>query len=144
MKTEEIEQLVLLHNARMERFDRTRTIQWGINASLWGAIVLAAGFLRTNEIYVYGGFLIIFSILVFIIHWAAIHNIQRSLDWDRKLIIKYHKVIGKNNAAVSQKIKKFYKKDNKRGVSWLVIQLGATSLICVTACTLLWRPGCIC
>lgn len=87
--------LVDLLNARMERFDRTRNIQWKLNASLWAGMVFVIGFFRSEQIYFSPFALIAVATFVCIIHGRTVNKIQSSLQYDKTLVVAYHRVINR-------------------------------------------------
>lgn len=131
-----IEALVALYNSRQERFDRSRNIQWKINGLLWAAIVVITGYLYTNMKQPFdpvAGLAVSISIIV--LHTFTIYKIQMSLDWDRRIMIKYHTYLN-DQLDLPQDFKKFFLDDTHRRYGWYIIQLSTTALI-VTLSTIL-------
>ena len=113
-ESEIIGHLISLLNARLERFDRSRNIQWKINGLLWSAIVVSTGFLITHEEFkVNFSYASIFSIAITLLHWATIKLMQNGLNYDRKYIIKIHKLINEE-----------FNKGHRKELNELVIDTG--------------------
>ncbi|MGE0587349.1 MAG: hypothetical protein AB7O48_02160 [Cyclobacteriaceae bacterium] len=120
-----IPHLVSLLNERLQRFDRSRNIQWKLNASIWGGIVVTIGFLLTQKFRIPCVALLIVSVAIAIIHWGVIKNIQSALDWDKKLIQHYHDLI---NEKIDKdgRLQKFMDHNNTKSSDWKVIQISVT------------------
>jgi len=146
-----------LLSGRLARFDQSRNNQLRLNTVLWGAMVVVVGFLMTNDIRIHCGALLVSYFVIFFIHMLAILNIQSALDWDRKLIKKYHSILIlelKSNQLVENRTRKtkrihfeidyairdiegMWNNDNGKGIRWLVLQLITTVTISVASVLLL-------
>ncbi|MBL7841302.1 MAG: hypothetical protein JNJ75_14265 [Cyclobacteriaceae bacterium] len=137
-----IQALVDLLNGRLERFDRTRNIQWKLNASLWAGMVVAIGFLRSNHIYFSPVVLTMAAVVICIIHGRTINRIQSSLAFDKRLVKKYHQVI--NRELKDKRLKKIWRKTNDNSDDWNTIQNAVTVLLSLVGVLMLskWVEFC--
>lgn len=138
MQKEKIEALVSLFNARLERFDRTRNIQWKINGLLWAAMVVITSFLYPLSEQLNPIACLVVSLVLISLHGFTLHKIQSSLNWDRDITIYYHVMINEDlNLPI--KFRNFFTKDRHRGLAWFVIQIMTTALIATSAMTILFN-----
>jgi len=114
-----------LFKAYLDKFNKTRDIQWKLNIALWTLIGGTGAFLYGKYIpslFESIIFLIIFSI-VYLFLWA--YPIQESIEQDKYIFLKYRnklkKIIGEDiSFEVSSKKSKF---------KWLFITSGFTIIL---------------
>ena len=116
MKDQNIGYLISLLNGRMERFDRSRNIQWKLNGSLWAGLVVVIGFIQLNadKISLPCWSVVLTGVIISIIHTVTIINMQRSLDWDKGLIRSYNDTINGLIGSEAKNVVKYIKKVIKK------------------------------
>ena len=100
----------------MERFDRSRNIQWKLNGSLWAGLVVVIGFIQLNadKISLPCWSVVLTGVIISIIHTVTIINMQRSLDWDKGLIRSYNDTINGLIGSEAKNVVKYIKKVIKK------------------------------
>jgi len=128
----EVDHLVALLNGRMERFDRSRNIQWKINGTLWAGLIVVIGFIQANpQVYVPCWAVVATTLIITGMHAISVRNIQHSLDWDKKLIEVYHAEINKQLNDAGSIIEEYLENGGNKSFSWRYLQSGITALICL-------------
>lgn len=131
---ERCQSLIALQNSRLERFDRTRSIQWNFNGILWTGIVVTTAFLapiRNDLPFTWWG-LTLYGPLLVGIHFTVIKAIQSSLDFDKKKFANYNsqadKMLNVENAETDQ---------NDRSKGWLIKQLLISIVLLASSITII-------
>jgi len=139
---ERCQSLIELQNGRLERFDRTRTIQWNFNAIFWTGIIVTVSFLipkKTELEFTWYG-LIGFDLVLLVIHFFVLKMIQSSLDYDKGKVAEYtlitERELGLNNLTddeIRTKMQESIAGQIGKSRQWLLAQLGISIVLLIVA-----------
>jgi len=123
-ESEKIQVYTELFKAYLNKFNKTRDIQWKLNIALWTLIGATGGFLYGK--YIPSIFECIVILIVFTISYFTLwsYPIQESLEQDKYLFLKYR---DKLKMAIGEEISEKILKRSK--FRWLFITSGLTVVL---------------
>jgi hypothetical protein len=122
-QSEQIQAYLRLTEAQMKQFNETRTLKWKINTALWAFLAYGMGaYLSHSDPPRLGWELLVF-VPLWGLHFCWVLKIQKSLDVDKKLWIKYRQKAGEIlGVDIGLKPPKGQK-------LWAVIECGVTAVL---------------
>jgi hypothetical protein len=132
METKEKNSLLIeLCKIQMDHFEKTRNIEFKVNIALWTLIALAGKFGYGKIKLDHNSFFILlytfFSVVIVVLHWCWMKNIQNSENSDIALRNKYRSEIHKT---IELELK-LESNQNDSESSWVIIETGVTAVLLV-------------